>query len=101
MDSAKKATYLSDLRRLLDAMEYGDTTVRFKRVKNRTVEMITDSVETAKHTTNEEYLTDLVLLVKALAQNEHSGVVRLELDWKKGTINTLGIHTETKKEYRK
>lgn len=93
--------YLSDLRKHLDAIEYGDVVVKIKRVSHRTVEMTPVSVETVKRNTTQEYLKDLVLFIQALERNAHSGKVTLELDWKQGTINTLGYHTETKKEYRK
>jgi hypothetical protein len=93
--------YLSDLRKHLDAIPFGDTTVGFKKHDNKLVEMTLNTVETSKHPTNDEYLKDFILFVRALESNHHSGKVTLELDLKRGTINTLGYHTETKKEYRK
>lgn len=94
------AKYLIDLRDHLETVPYGDVTVSFKRVNHKTVEMIPSTVETVKHESVEEYLKDLILFIKALERNEHSGHVTLEIDWKRGSINTLGYHTETKKEYR-
>jgi len=94
------AKYLTDLKKHLDTVEYGDITVSFKRVNHKTVEMIPSTIETVRHEDTEDYLKDLILFIRALEKSEHTGKVTLELGWKKGTISTLGYHTETKKEYR-
>jgi hypothetical protein len=97
-----EAKYLLDIRSLVDSIEYGVISIPvIRRVNNKTVEVTTSSVETVVRETLKDYQTDIILFLNALTKNEHSGKVTLELEWKNGTIRTLGYHTETKTEYRK
>lgn len=93
--------YLKEIRESIDSTPYGEVSFSVRRVGNITVEVIHSGVETVKRPSNEEYLKDIVLFIQALERAEHSGKVTLEVDFKQGTISTLGYLTQTKKEYRK
>lgn len=96
---SKTPLWQADLFQYLDAIPYGDVTVKVTRAERRTVQITTAAEETIKYRDNDAAVRDLNRLIARLIEEKFTGEAHVRLVVKDGNIDLLGVFDKKQTKY--
>lgn len=88
-----------DLFVYLDAIPYGEVSLKVTRADRRTVEIATVAEETLRYTDNDDAMRDIQGLLDKLIAGKFTGEAHLRLQMKEGKITFLGVFDKKQTKY--